>query len=777
MAGQRTVLAPWKGLCYYPLLAVAFLQLASNAWAQDSPAKPVNAQDSAGETIVYGPPNQFPWQAFSTPFSPCSSSLDEGRGPSGAAVRFGWWGVEHNGSPWVVGQWQGTQSSPFWDIDGLWTNGTRSLNYSATGTDNDSTRAKIQYFGPNSQGFFDFTRFPHAQEHQNLDNMNASAIIPGTGPGSGQPVIPQDLNKGQDYAIRVNQYEAQYKFNVLGKPGKDAPWFTAGINVWDQQEVGDRQANDAVHCFTARVGQQASCHVLSQMQSINWNTFEITPTFEGKFANVNIQYSHTLRVFSTSDGTALGTYTDGGANILSGTYPYDVVPQSLFNMDKIKLGIDLNEYNRLYGYGYFSEVENSEAGVSREIGGVDLRWTNTTFKGLSLTTYFTNYDQSGNRPTALLSPDMVAGLTPAQQAAELAQLRNQPGYNRYTEGEKFSWRPWAGASDSVLGRLAITGGYEFDYLIRSYQTWFAPSLSAKPPLFAPSATTPVLFQPNTATHALNIGVQTPWSDSIHTYARYKVKFVKDALVGFDQSNGAVNSSLPDTENIIEFGADWFPSQCFGASFAQSFDLASRVGGPLVSAGSPVTVATAPGDIINFGEDSYSTTLVFWYRPVDDLTLSFNSDYFANQIKQNITVGDDEFGSTTGSGPSFVSYSPYTSPWTYGGTAVEFGGGLMYQFTRRLRFTADYEITFGKDLITSGGLVYSAGTPVINTFIPLGSYSAVRNVMQQARVGFDYKLRAGMDMYVRYQLVDFEDRADSANSGTLNMVLGGMALRW
>ena len=120
------------------------------------------------------------------------------------------------------------------------------MNYSATGTDNDSTRAKIQYFGPNSQGFFDFTRFPHAQEHQNLDNMNASAIIPGTGPGSGQPVIPQDLNKGQDYAIRVNQYEAQYKFNVLGKPGKD----TRFIRFNEPISITDNFHASIIHLYT-----------------------------------------------------------------------------------------------------------------------------------------------------------------------------------------------------------------------------------------------------------------------------------------------------------------------------------------------------------------------------------------------------------------------------------------------------------------------------------------------------------------------------------------------
>jgi hypothetical protein len=816
---QRIVLAT-RFCCFY-LLAIGTSLLPLPAWAQDalpspptgtpaanSPERkgdrqagpvqgaaenstavqsgtglqsPVSSPGSTGTTPAQ--PNDPPrgpiaWEALSKPFCPCTPPFDEIPNPSGATLGFGWWGVMRSGNPWVIGQWQSTDSSPFWDTAGLWTNGTRTLNFSASGPDNEDTQAKIQYFGPNSQGFINFNRFIHAEEHENFNNMNASALVPGTGPGSGQPIIAQDLNPGTNYAIRVDQYEAQYKFNLVGQPGKEGPWLRSGVNIWDQEEEGDRQANNTVHCFTAQAAsQQKSCHILSQAQGIDWNTFEVTPFFEGRFGKVNFQYSHTLRVFSTRDQPVIGQYTDGGANILEGDFPYSVVPENVFNMDKIKLGIDLNDHNRLYAFGYFSEVENSEAGVSREQGGVDLRWTNTAFKGLNLTTYFKNDDQSGNRPLALTSPDQTQGLTAAQQAAELFQLPNQIGFTQYTMGEKFSWRPWTGTCDSFLSRLSFTGGYEYYDLKRANENWYFPSLSATPPTFNISPTTPVFYQPNTTSNSFDFGVQVPWVEGFHTYVRYKLKFIKDDLLGYTPLNYGVNSSLPDTENIIEFGGEWFPSLNCGAAFNQSFNLSSRSGAPLPVAANPILVSTSPGDILNFGEDSYSTSVVLWYRPTDKMTLSVNSDYFANQIKQNITIGDDSSTSFTGSGANLVSFAPYTSPWTYGGTAVEFGGGLTYQFNPRLRFTADYEVTFGKDLITSGGVVVGSGTPVVNTFIPLGSYSAVRNVMQQVTAGFDYKPRKNLSMYLRYQLVDFNDRTDSSYSGSMNMVLGGMNLTW
>lgn len=725
---------------------------ASESETASTPTAPVAPSESKRDELSTGAVVQPCETPVTEPCSPCTT-IDE-RDPNGLALRLGWWAVIHTGNPWVVGQWQSTDPSPFFDVDGLYTNGTRTFNYSVTGTDNESTKANFQYFGPDSQGFININRFPHANEHQNFDNMAASARIPGAGPGSGQPVIPQDLNIGENYAIRVDQYEAQYKFNIVGRPGKDDTWLKAGINVWDQREFGNRQSNNTVHCFTAQSGQQKSCHVLSEKQNIDWNTFEITPTFEARLGSLNLQYSHTFRVFSTSDQLLIGQYTDGGANIINGFFPFAVVPESMYNMDKLKMNFELNEHNRLYGFGYVGQVENHDRDVTRDMGGFDLRWTNTAFKGLTLVTYVKNYNQSGERPTTFL-PDETQGLSPP---AVQASIRTPIGFNRYTAGERFSWRPWQDDKDTLLSRLNFTGGYEFDYLIRSNENWSQP-------LFPPSviATTPILFQPNTTTNTLYLGVQTPWSNELYSYLRYKLQFIDDALVGFRQTNGAVNSSLPDTRNVIEFGGEWFPSLYYGASFNQTIELSSRRHGPLPVGGpNPVIVGTVPGDILNFGEDTYCTSLITWCRPWDKVTLTANANYFTNWVKQQITIGDDYFLP----GDPLPLFSPLTGTWTYGGTAVEFGFGFNYQYSSRLRIIANYEVTFGKDVITS-----SDGFP------GLGSFSAVRNVFHQVTGGLDWKPRDRMVTYFRYQLVSYDDRVSSTNSGLLNMFLAGMSYSW
>jgi hypothetical protein len=735
-----------------PGSAAPTTEAGSPAAAPISPAITSTDPDQGG-IFSDAPGRYFSWLTAPL-FEPCcpGAGLDEFPNPSGLSLGFGWWDVERRGNPFVIGQWQDTHSSPFWDVDGLQTNGARTFNYSATGTDNESTRAKLQYYGPNSQGSIDFNRFPHAQEHENFNNMKASALIPGTGPGSGQPVIAQDLNVGQNYAIRVDQFESKYKFNLAGRPGKDDSWVTGSINIWDQREFGDRQANNTVHCFTAQAGQQKSCHVLSQKQGIDWNTFEVTPTLEARYGRLNIQYSHNLRVFSTHDDVLIGQFTDGGANIISGNFPFASVPQSTFNMDKIKLGIEVNDYNKVYAYGYVGFVEDTDRHVGRDMGGFDLRWTNTAFKGLNLTTYVKNYDQSGERPPTLL-PDETQGLTPARTQAS---IRTPVGFNDYKFGEKFNWRPWTGCYDSILGRLSFTGGYEFDHLIRVNERWSNP---LDPPNAIP--TIPILFQPNTNTHTLNVGVQTPWSDTLHSYVRYKIQFIENGLVGYRQTDGAVNSSLPDLRNIIEFGGDWFPSPCFGASVNETINLASRRGGPN-PVGGPTTGATVVGDIIDFREDSYATSLVTWWTPMDKLTLTANAAYFTNHVNQNISVGDDYFLP----GDPLPLFTPVIGRWNYAGTAVVLGCGINYRLSRNLRLTADYEIADGKNEITNS-----------DGFSTLAQFSAVRNVTQQVRAGVDWKPRERLTTYFRYQLVDFQDRSDSTNNGALNMFLAGMRLTW
>ena len=77
-------------------------------------------------------------------------------------ARAGVWAVHSSGSPTEIGQYQNvTQSSPMFDLDGILSDGQRSLNLSLQGSDNDTDDGRLHYFGPHLEADVDYQRFDH----------------------------------------------------------------------------------------------------------------------------------------------------------------------------------------------------------------------------------------------------------------------------------------------------------------------------------------------------------------------------------------------------------------------------------------------------------------------------------------------------------------------------------------------------------------------------------------------------------------------------------------
>ena len=144
-------------------------------------------------------------------------------------------------------------------------------------------------------------------------------------------VITNDLNVGQDYAIRVEELDAKSH----GKLMDNVTW---RMNVWSQRKFGERQENATAHCFNfnspAAAGATGNvCHVVSQRQAIDWTTVEVQPAVEAKFENVTVEYSHTIRDFGADDGTVTRQYTHFSGfspanDVLGPPYDYALVPDT-----------------------------------------------------------------------------------------------------------------------------------------------------------------------------------------------------------------------------------------------------------------------------------------------------------------------------------------------------------------------------------------------------------------------------------------------------------------
>ncbi|MCA9140260.1 MAG: hypothetical protein KDB00_25995, partial [Planctomycetales bacterium] len=124
------------------------------------------------------------------------------------AFRFGWWGVESDGSPVKVGEYQDLASSPFWDLDGVWTNGRRTLDFTLTGLDNEANDTRGYFYGgPGLAVKFEYERFLRRLDHIPLSGFDLNS---GT-PAATDKVVADDLNVGSDYAIRVQKLETRAK--------------------------------------------------------------------------------------------------------------------------------------------------------------------------------------------------------------------------------------------------------------------------------------------------------------------------------------------------------------------------------------------------------------------------------------------------------------------------------------------------------------------------------------------------------------------------------------
>ncbi len=223
-----------------------------------------------------------------------------------AAVRFGWWSVNSEGSQVKTGEFQDLKSSPFWDADTISSNGIRTLNVVLSGLDQEANDAHVQYYGPEGTGNLDFERYFRQLDHKPLSGLDLPPgnVPPATPDGN---VITNDLNVGQDYAIRVDELDAK----AHGKLMDNVTW---RMDVWSQRKFGERQENATAHCFNFNAPAAAGatgnvCHVLSQSQSIDWKTVEVKPAIEAKFDNVTVEYSRTMRSFGADDSIVTRDYT------------------------------------------------------------------------------------------------------------------------------------------------------------------------------------------------------------------------------------------------------------------------------------------------------------------------------------------------------------------------------------------------------------------------------------------------------------------------------------
>ncbi len=636
-------------------------------------------------------------------------------GPA-TAVRFGWWGVDSGGSPVKVGEFQDLASAPFWDLDGIWTNGSRTLDYTLSGLDKETNNAQAYYFaGPHLAVKFDYERFLHRLDHEPL----ATFDLDSGPPGPTDKAVGQDLNVDEDYAIRVQQLESRFQ----GRLTNNLKW---KIDLWGMRKAGERQANAMGHCFDlnpAAGSQNLTCHVLSQRQVIDWTTIEAKPVLEAKVGKTVIEYSRTMRAFGQNDQIVSRTYTafDYSPAFGSGGSPfvYGWVAENFTQIDRLKINVPLDEAHELYTHVYFGDTENQFRDTRRDFDGYDIRLISRPIDDVTLTAY-TKVDRQKNQlPTTFLTtpPFGISSGNPAE--FEPGSLRHPVNYKSARIGLKGRWQSRA------KRRLSVAGGYEYFELGRDFAT-------------ADTRSGP-FTQEDTQTHLINIGPYLRVSPALDTFVRYRGRYQNNPLLGVRASDGNFNTNQPEHSHVVEFGGTWNPTMNFMATAMFGIENSWH-----------------DSALVDFSEDSYPINFTIWYAPTACWSLTGGYAYLPNWIDQDITIG-------------FRDNPTETTRWNYEGYSQLFSISSNYAWTPRTQLVGGVEWNWGNNVFSVPPSPAGADWSALPTFADV--------IVETTRfnLGIDHALRPGASVYIRYVHFDYEDLSASFNSGTADMFLTGFTM--
>jgi hypothetical protein len=691
-------------------------------------------------------------------------------------ARAGAWGVHQTGSPTKVDEYQSPQSSPFWNADGIWSNGERTIDFSATGADDADTDGRLHYYGGSRlEADLAYERFPHELDSKTYPGWTTIPAAVNTNGANFNVFSHNDLNAGQDYAISVQDYKANFKGFVTD----NLKW---RVNVFGIDKEGFRQANGFTHCYDAtpadvntypapfkqygtgvnqaNAGVTRQCHVVSQAQHIDWQTNQVEAALELHLnCDTTVEYSHLVRAFEQNDQQVTNIYRGNNSTLgfpistpAYSTAGYAIVPDNQTQIDRLKFCTKIGCNTDFYLLGYAGYNEDMLRDTYRNFNGADLRITNTSIDTLTLTARAKYYREDTTNPLTALNTQ-YPGSAGYYQEPNLSLIGPQINREDHAFGIDAQWRPWRDEHCTPLSSLIFVGGYEYSTLLRENagDTLLAPGTG---PFVSPSgvASPPNFFtQPSSNKNTFTVGVEEKWSPKFDTFLRYKFISTDYPLYGITPDVGstidnALNSSLPTQENRVELGCTWTPTDCL-----------------MVNATLYVENAMSDAPYVAWTSNSLPFTVSAWWAPTQNWSFSIGAAEMDSWINQNVSMGPLNATGPTGA---------VNIPANFTGVADVLTLGTRYAATEKLSFTGEFEYVHGID--TTFAVVPTAQqTPATGAPYDVGQYSLVKMQSYRFGVGADYLLRPRVTTYVRYNYYDYQDES-GLTSGQANMILGGVS---
>ena len=783
-------------------MKVNFLTLLAGATLVLLTAAATHAEESAATALAAEANAAPPTLATTASTAPVAyrtgdtASYDQGTDPvQDFIARAGVWAVQSSGSQTKIGQYQNAvQSSPFFDLDGIKSDGDRTVDLSLVGSDNEADNGRLYFFGPHLEAKVDYERF---QDQLYQDSYAGWTTIPNGSsvPGSTFNVASRDnLNPGQDYAIRVQEFKADFKGNLTD----NLKWY---VNTFGIEKEGYRQANAVSHCFptgsvpvggasfggvtyasgpnAATVGQ---CHAVSQAQHIDWRTTEVEPGIELRLGELTVNYSHMIRDFRAGDGMEFSLYNNsvhtGNSSGFAPIPPFaplppgltpgfteagnNIVPNSLTQMDRLKAHADVGCDTDIYAMGYAGDTEDELNQMDRHYDGGDLRITNRSIKNLTLTGYGRAYSEHTDLQQTGLSSLYPFRACFYQQPQAVVPLYTTPSAtvppvidrDREAVGVNTRWLPFGDDCDWVRRHFAVTGGYEYgtEHYQQTSGGGTVPNTLTYVTGYAPKTFT----QPDTIKNTFSVGLEEKWSDCLQTYVRYKWIGTEYPFIGVtpavdNSAAAALNTCLPTLENRVEIGGTWTACDSLMLNAVVYLETASC---NLAFAQGPVGTSNP-----NWDSSSFPFVLSAWWSPTSQW--SFNAGFAQLDSWINQQVVQSVLGSATP--------TPFFIPGVFNNRSDVVNLGTRYAWTPQFSTCAEVEYVYGVNEST-------INAPGTGGNYSLGQYSLVQSSTFRVAVGFDYLLRPGVTTFARYNYYNFLDEGAAttvtSTSGATNTNMSG-----
>ena len=422
-----------------------------------------------------------------------------------------------------------------------------------------------------------------------------------------------------------------------------------------------------------------------------------------------------MRSFSQNDGVVLRSYGGFHGYDYAGNFPYAVVPDTLSQMDRLRLSANLPGRTSVYSSIHRGDTRNQVRDTRRDYYGFDIRVTNRYTRGLTLNA-FTRYNRQQNQlPPFLVPPEGDAVSVPTSIIPPYG-LRHPIDYARIAAGADSTWRPF------VTSRVAFTVGGEVGQIKRSY----ADYVIQDPPEIVQQGSTPYT--------SYSAGTTTKWHPRFDTYVRYKGRQISRPLFGVNLYSGQRNTNLPEREDLVQFGGTW--------AAADNLITCASIG---------IENREHSSENANFVEDNYPITFTLWYAPNPRWSISSGYGYYSNWIDQDIYFPSDD---------------PLANPldrreWNYGGRGQLLSLGNSYRWSENVTLTGNIQYVWASDAFDP-----------LEPWPDLPAYSDVNVNTTRYGGGVDWIASERVSAYLRYVYEDYSDRSLAYVSGSAHMFLGG-----